>query len=77
MYTYTGEIKVNSKATSAVGVWKTDTRRLLAVRELATDVQQVTINPSDNYLLCLSGNTYLRYLKCAGSNMDEVCAHAR
>ena len=59
-------------ACSFITLWKTDTRKYIASKELSTPIKHITIHPEDNYLICVTGVGYVRYLKCVGNTMDEV-----
>ena len=61
-----------STAVSSIAMWKVDTKKFIAAREIESRINQVSINPEDNYLVVAVGEKYLRYLKCAGNALDEV-----
>jgi WD40 repeat protein len=53
-------------------LWKTETKKFVASKELTTPIKYITISPDDNYLICVSGEGYLRFLKCVGNTLDEI-----
>jgi hypothetical protein len=55
-----------------IALWKTESKKFIAGKEIQADISHVSINPEDNYLVCCSGFKYLRYLKCVGNSIDEV-----
>lgn len=55
-----------------VAVWKVDTRKFIASKEIEKRVTGISINPEDGYLICVVGERICRYLKCVGNDLDEI-----
>jgi len=60
-----------------LALWKTGTKKPVALKEMTTPVNHVTICPEDNYYLCVSGANYMRFLRCGLNNVDEERACRR
>eukprot|EP01083_Nonionella_stella_P020871 57903_1 len=63
---------VSGAPVHALSVYRWETRKLVAQKELGTQIERVSFSPNDHSVLCASGEKYLRILKYVGNNLGEL-----
>lgn len=62
-----------SGSVSSLALWRVDSQKLVATRELDQGLVHLSVNPEDRLTLCATGDGYARVLKVlSGSQLDET-----